>query len=183
MNRIFILIITGLLSAPIHCQVWTYQAMHNTVSGNYKSSSVQGVGTEWPYTRPLFIIISFGDSVNNTDIYFTKVPCACCDNPRVMIKFDDEEKRYNFRATTNQSEDIWFLEFKKESVRWDPVINEWIDYATDKDDADKFINLIKAIKTHAKMYVRLSNDCRKYNCEFSLRGSAVALNFVFRKIE
>ena len=183
MKKLFIIILTGFLSAPVHCQTWTYRAVTDTVSGNYKTSSIQGVGTEWPYTRPLFIIISFGDSVNNTDIYFTKVPCACCDNPRVMIKFDEEEKRYNFRSTTNQSEDIWFLEFKKESVRWDPGINEWIDYATDEDDADRFFSFIKDLKTRSKMYVRLTSDCRKYRCEFSLRGSTVALNYLFGKIE
>jgi hypothetical protein len=182
MKSLFILII-GFLSVQIHCQVWTYRAITDTVSGNYKASSVQGAGTEWPYTRPLFIIDAYGDSINDTDIYFTKVPCACCANPWVMIKFDDEEKRYNFRAATNKSEDIWFLEFKKESVRWDTAANEWIDYATDKDDADKFHNFIKNLKTHAKMYVRLSNDCRIYRCEFSLKGSTVALNFVFREIE
>ena len=106
MNRLIFIFIAGLFSAPVCSQVWTYKAVNDYVAGNNKTARVQGIGTEWPYTKPLFILIAFSDRSKNPEIYFTKVPCACCDNLRTVINFDNEEKRYRFRVSTNENENI-----------------------------------------------------------------------------
>lgn len=40
---------------------------------------------------------------------------------------------------------------------------------------------IRYIKTHSKMYVRISSDCVRSDFEFSLSGSSTAMNFLFKK--
>ena len=42
-------------------------------------------------------------------------------------------------------------------------------------------SFIRYIKTHKKMYVRMSSDCVSVDYEFSLSGSTAAMNYVFKK--
>lgn len=181
MEKFIAFFIAGLISFPVYCQVWRYNVKHDTIKGNYKTVTAQGTAAEFPYQKPLLIINVYSNNPGNPEIYFTKVPCACCKNTRVMIRFDEEEKRHNFYVTTNETEDIWVLLFKKESIRWDGKINEWIDYVTDIDDPGKLSDFINNLKIHNRMYVRLRDDCRRYTCEFSLKGSSAALNLTFSK--
>jgi len=175
----------------LNSQTWTYEKGGNVFDGEYKTSSIIGIGSEWPYEIPIFVVNVFNNNIDNPNIYLSNVTYAGCDNKQIKIIFDNESKVYNFTATTNENQDIWFLHLIiYEDVNigyYDQDRKEWITRNSpyykpqSKFDKNEFDNFIKDIKNRTKMHVRLQSDCTKYDCVFSLKGSTAALNFVFKK--
>lgn len=101
----------SLYSVISFSQAWTYKHGGNAFDGEYKTSSIIGVGYEFPYKNPLFVINVFNGEVTKPNIYLSMVPSGICDNNRVLIKFDDKDKIYQPRVTISNDSDNWFLNF------------------------------------------------------------------------
>jgi len=173
---IFLLFI-GFVSKELIAQTWTYKAGEDAFDGKYKTSSITGIGTEWPYINPIFVINIFINNPGHPNIYLSKVPYAGCDNNNVIIKFDNSEKLFTPAVTTNRANDTWFIDFKKFKAKF--INNEWV-FEPIGGDENMFEEFIKMLRSHSKMHIRLQSDCLKYDCVFNLKGSSEALNFIFK---
>lgn len=187
-----------MLPSVIYPQSWNYEKGGNPFDGKYKTASIIGIGSEFPYQRPMFVVNVFEGKTGEPNLYLAKVPCACCDNSEVKVKFDDVENIYTLHTHTNENKDVWFLNFesgaigtknvqydtqKQKWVIWSQKYDRWIEYDKSKEvpEISPLEGFIKDMKSHSKMYVRLTNECLKYDCEFSLSGSTAAINFVLTK--
>jgi len=144
---------------------WTYYSKSDPFDGKYKSAYVIGISDKFPYENPLFVINTFKKDSGNFNIYLSKVPCACCENLEIDIKFDNDDNIYELEGNTNSKKDIWFLKFDNKILHND-------------DNFENYITFLSDIKIHSKMYIRLKNDCEEYDCEFSLLGSSKAIDFL-----
>jgi hypothetical protein len=112
----------GLLLITIlsYSQTWTYHKSENAFDGSIKTSSVEGVGYEFPYTKPIFVINVFNGDKENPNVYLSKVPYSGCDNNKVLVRFDKDEKIYKLLATSNKDNEQWFLNFSSNYI---PVVD------------------------------------------------------------
>lgn len=111
MKRFLFSFVLGLIVISVFGQTWTYEEGSNAFDGSYKTSSIVGIGNEFPYTNPLFVINVFKGDVKNPNIYLTKVPSGVCDNNKVLIKFDNTDKVYEPEVTISSDNAQWFLDF------------------------------------------------------------------------
>ena len=81
----------------------------------------------------------------------------------IKVKYSENVK---FRLKTN----ISFIESMN-----------WAEEQATGTKGTEFEEFIRNIKTHSKMYVRISSDCVRSDFEFSLSGSSAAMNFLFKK--
>jgi hypothetical protein len=174
---IVFLLIIGFVSKELIAQTWRYEAGEDAFDGKYKTSSIIGIGTEWPYVNPIFVINIFRNDPEHANIYLSKVPYAGCDNNYTVIKFDNSEKLFTPLVTTNRANDIWFLDFQKYKAKF--IDNEWV-FEPIGNDENMFKEFIKMLRSHSKIHIRLQSDCLKYDCVFNLNGSNEALNFIFK---
>lgn len=135
-------------------QEWKFKALNDPFDGKYKSASVVGTGV-FPYNNPL-LVINYFEKDQSLNIYFNQVTYAGCDNLIIYIKFDNEEKIYEYDASTNSDRKSWFIS----------------TYAIESD------SLFNIMKSKNKMHVRLISNCGKDDYEFPLKGSTIAINFV-----
>jgi len=143
-----------------YAQRWTYKSGGNAFDGKYKTSSIKGSGGEFPYTSPYFVVNYFENS-EQLNIYVSNAGSAICDGKIVYMKFDNDEKLYQFKVSTNADEDLWFLE----------------KYYNDESTLSK-VELLNKLKSQNRIYVRLRSDCGQTDYEFSLAGSSAAINYV-----
>lgn len=140
-------------------QTWKLSSFKSEFDGDVKSSSIIGTGGKFPFTKPLIVVNTIND--NNLNIYFNDVGYAGCKNKIAYLKFDNSDSIYNFFVTTNNARDVWFLDL------WTPAYGTNINV----------IWLLKKIKVHKKLYVRLASDCDVNTYTFSLTGSTKAIDF------
>ena len=164
MNKNVLIIIAILfISTNALSQSWTYNEGGDAFDGKYRTSSIDGIGTDYPYHEPMFVVNYFENS-NNLNVYISNAGYAGCDGKVIKVKFNNNDTIYTFDATTNSDRDIWFLK---------EYANEFYDYNTLTLD-----QLLKKLMKYSKFFVRVSSDCGKNDLEFSLNGSSKAINFV-----
>lgn len=152
---VFILI---LICSIVNCQKWTYSSGENAFDGVYRTSSVKGTGGSFPYNSPT-LVVNFFEKTEKPNIYFANAGYAGCDYKRLYFKFDNDDKIYEYRGTSNSDNDSWFI--------YDDFDND----ITTFELLNKFMN-------HSYFNVRLSSDCGKADYKFTLFGSTAAINFV-----
>lgn len=109
MKKAIFTIAFSLLPLIIHCQIWTYSQGENPFDGKYKTCSIIGQGSEFPYKNPLFVINVFKGTVEDPNIYLANVPYAVCANNHVLIKFDNDTIYFESDVTTSNGNGNWFL--------------------------------------------------------------------------
>lgn len=154
-----VLIICSLVST-ISAQNWEYSKGGDAFDGKYRTSSIKGVGNEFPYEEPVFVVNRFLKS-DNINVYLNDVGYAGCDSKYVKITFDNDNKVYLFDASTDTNKDAWFL-----------------SKANFADNTISKSELLKKLMSYYKMHVRISSDCGERDFEFSLNGSSQAINYV-----
>ena len=138
---------------------WTYNTGKSDFDGEYKTSSVYGNGGSFPYNRPVLVVNKFKNSAIN--IYLTAVGYSGCQGKIVYFKFNGDDEIYK---TTFVGEGINNKSWHIESLK----------------NIDK-IELLKKLKEHSSVSVRIRSNCGSSDYSFSLKGSTKALNFVLGK--
>jgi hypothetical protein len=111
MQKFIVFLIIVFFFYNSNAQSWTYKGGDDAFDGKYKTCSIIGDGTEFPYTNPLFVINVFKGEISDPNIYLTKVPSGSCDNNRVLIKFDSDDKIYEPDVSISRNKEQWFLDF------------------------------------------------------------------------
>jgi hypothetical protein len=157
MKKILIIFSLVIFMAPAHAQSWNYNAGENPFNGKYRSCSVMGEGYKYPYKNPLISIIYY-ENPFLIRFYISDAGYAGCDNKSAYLKFDGENKIYQFSVFTNNSKEIWVL---------------------GNSDQINFFELIDKMKKYNNIYVRLESDCSVADFIFSLSGSSKAIDYTF----
>ena len=163
-QRLFFLqlitIVICLISNKANCQKWTFKEANNDFDGKYRIGNILGSGGEFPYLHPRLNVNYFFED-ENLNIYVSNAPPAVCDNKEILIKFNSDENRYHFFASTNSESDVWFL---NDGNLKEPTLTS--------------LELLEAMKKHSFMGLRLRSNCGQIDYKFSLTGSAHAIDFV-----
>ena len=150
-------------------QTWKYSEGGNTFDGKYRTSSVSGVGTNYPYTSPTLVINKFeGNGVNfyiSNGGYFQENTGIS-----VLWVFDNEPdtqySTYDY-SISSDGKILFFTEFNN------------------PDGAGKLkpVDIIEKITLANKVTVRMKDNFGSNDIVFSLSGSTKAVNFVLPKEE
>ena len=150
-------------------QTWKYSEGGNAFDGKYKTSSVSGVGTKYPYTSPTLVINKFeGRAINfyisDGGFFQEKTGIG------VLWVFDNEpNKRYSTYdySISSDGKILFFTEFNNPdgSGKLNPV------------------DIIEKLTLANKVTVRMEDDYGSNDIVFSLSGSTKAVNFVIPKEE
>lgn len=163
--NILSLVFVLFVSQNTFSQSWTYSSGGNAFDGKYRTSSITGTGTNYPYNKPLFVVNYFENS-KSLNIYIADVGYAGCDNKIVKIKFNNNDTIYAFDASTDENKEIWFLSQYSYNYNYTNLT---------------FDQLLKKLMRYSKMYIRITSDCGQNDLEFSLNGSTKAIKFVLPK--
>lgn len=153
------------VSIPCHSQSWSYDKGGNAFDGEYRTSKVLGISDKHPYNRPVLVFNYFQKSGYN--LYITDVGYFC-DNVEIKITFDNTDiVYYATHVNPSNKQEVVFIGG-----------SYYLDSKMGRIDMSIF-QLLSLIKSHNKMYVRLSDDCSIMNMEFPLSGSTRAINYVY----
>lgn len=158
-----------LFSVTTFAQTWKYSEGGNAFDGKYKTSSVKGIGTKYPYTSPTLVINKFeGKAINFyiSDGGFFQEKTGIS----VLWVFDNEpDTRYSTYdySISPDGKILFFTEFNNPngSGKLIPV------------------DIIEKITLAKKVTVRMKDNYGSNDIVFSLSGSTKAVNFVLPKEE
>jgi len=128
MKKFLIHLSALLISANSFSQIWTYNKGETPFDGTYKTSSVEGIGYEFPYKEPLFVINIFRGEISDPNIYITRVPYAGCANNQILIKFDNDDKIYRPTVSASKDNEQWFMDFYSGYITIKDSIKKIIKY-------------------------------------------------------
>jgi len=158
--------------------IWIYQTVNDEFDGKIKTCYVVGIGSEFPYENPTFVInkrIVSQDTTKKTNyqkykecnikpaedtlnIYISNVPYSGCEVNNAKIKFDISETIFFPRISMNPGRKEWFME----------ILNE-----------DEFHEFFRLLKTGRQMTIRLYSNCiSEFTARFSLNGSSAAIDYI-----
>ncbi|MFK5879291.1 MAG: hypothetical protein QM478_07320 [Flavobacteriaceae bacterium] len=151
----------------VNSQSWDYKSGGNAFDGKYKTSSIQGTGTDYPYHNPMLVINVFKEESLNFYIasagYFPDK-----SEMEILWVFSNEPNTfytsYNFSLSVD-SKTIFLSEFK--NLNTHNILSE--------------LEFIEKLKTAKTVSVRIKNEYGKNDIEFSLRGSTKAIEYVISK--
>lgn len=158
-----------LISFTSFGQTWKFSEGGDAFDGKYKTSSIRGVGTKYPYTSPTLVINKFEGRAINFYIsdggFFQKKTGI-----GVLWVFDNEpDTRYTTYdySISSDGKILFFTEFNNPngSGKLKPV------------------DIIEKLTLANKVTVRMEDDYGSNDIVFSLSGSTKAVNFVFPKEE
>ena len=163
-----IILITILFSQiTISAQNWSFKSGGNAFDGKYKTSSIKGKGTDFPYNNPLLVINLFKEESLNfyiadagyfQDLSETDVLWIFNNEPETLYKSNDLSK-------SDDSKILFFEDF----------INSTTNESLSK------IEFIEKLKTANRVSVRIKDNYGKNDISFSLRGSTKAIDYVISK--
>jgi len=158
-----------LISFTSFGQTWKYSEGGDAFDGKYKTSSVRGVGTKYPYTSPTLVINKFeGRAINfyisDGGFFQEKTGIG------VLWVFDNEpDTRYSTYdySISSDGKILFFTEFNNPngSGKLEPI------------------DIIEKLTLANKVTVRMEDDYGSNDIVFSLSGSTKAVNFVLPKEE
>lgn len=162
-----VLILILINTTYLFAQNWEFKSGGNAFDGKYKTSSIKGKGTDYPYNNPLLVINLFREESLNfyiadagyfQDLSETDVVWIFNNAPETLYK------SYNL-SKSDDSKILFFEDFKNS------LTNESLSK----------IEFIEKLKTANKVSVRIKNNYGKNDISFSLRGSTKAIDYVVSK--
>ena len=149
-------------------QTWKYSEGGSAFDGKYKTSSIKGEGTNFPYTNPTLVVNKFeGENIN---LYISDGGFFQEDTGiSVFWVFDDEEtiySAYNW-SISNDGKILFLGEFTN----------------LDSSIRLKSIEMVDKLTLANKLTVRMKDNFSTNDIVFSLSGSTKAINFVIAKEE
>ena len=156
-----------LFQVNLFSQSWNYKSGGNAFDGKYKTSSIKGKGTDFPYNNPLLVINLFNEQSLNFYIdnsgYFQDL-----DKTEILLSLDTEKNiiyECDYFSKSNDSKTIF--------------LNSFINKQSEKKFST--LNFIDKLKKANKLYVRIRDNYGKNDLIFSLKGSSKAIDFVIPK--
>jgi hypothetical protein len=160
----------ALATLSISAQSWKYEAGGSEFDGKYKTSYVQGQGSEFPYNDPVLSINKF-DKQNDINFYISNSGFYQEDTGvRIVWAVDNEPDILYYTNRFSYSSDGKTL-----------FINGFNDPHSN-GEMSKY-EFITKLKTASKVSVRVSNNYGSNDLSFSLKGSTKAIEFVISKSE
>ena len=165
-NLLFLLLLIPLVSLG---QGWTSSEGGSAFDGKYKTSSVVGKGTNFPYTKPVLVINKFNGEqlnfyINKGGFFQEKTDIG------VLWVFDNEPDTIYSTYDWSISDDgkiLFFSEFNN----------------PDGSGKLKPVDIIEKLTLANKVTVRMKDKYGSNDIVFSLSGSTKAINFVLPKEE
>jgi hypothetical protein len=166
---LFILLLCITISS--YSQSWRFTSGGDDFDGKYKTSSIVGVGNEFPYKTPSLVINKFSKSDGDMNFYISSAGFYQKNTGiRIFWVFNNEPNvtysTYDYSISADGK--ILFLE----------EFN-----SPDSDIKITKYEFIEKLKNASKVSVRISNEYGKNDIKFSLRGSTKAINYVLPQRE
>ncbi|MDO6812468.1 hypothetical protein [Tenacibaculum soleae] len=151
----------------VSAQNWSFESGGNVFDGKYKTSSIKGKGTDFPYNNPLLVINLFKNESLNFYIadagYFQNL-----SETNVLWIFNDELDTLYKSVNISKSDNNKIIFF-----------NDFIN--TKSNESISKLEFIEKLKTANKVNVRIKDNYGKNDISFSLRASTKAINYVITK--
>lgn len=156
-----------LITLTLTAQSWTFSKGGNAFDGTYKTSSVVGKGTEYPYKTPSLVINKFDNDKDKINFYLNGAGYHQ-DDTGLSIKwvFDNEPQTIYSSYSWSLSEDGKIIFFNR--------FNNPNEKSTKLEDIDIIDKLTKA----NKVSIRVNDNYGSNDLVFSLSGSTKAINYV-----
>jgi hypothetical protein len=162
-----VLILILINTTYLFAQNWEFKSGGNVFDGKYKTSSIKGNGTEFPYNNPVLVINLFKEESLNFYIadagYFQDL-----SETEVLWIFNNEPNTIYKSISSSKSDD-------SKTIFFDDFINS----NTNKNLSR--IEFIEKLKTAYKVNVRIKDNYGKNDLSFSLKGSTKAIDYVVSK--
>ncbi len=164
MKRIIFILAITITTNFIYSQSWKYESGENPFDGKYRTASVLGKGTNFPFQTPSLVINVFNlESINfyiaNAGVYESlsgiEVLWAFSSEPKTIYK------SYGF-SKSNDGKILFFDNFK--GLNSKNYINK--------------LDFIEKLKLGNKVDIRIKNKYGKNDMSFSLTGSNKSINYV-----
>jgi hypothetical protein len=156
-----------LITLTLTAQSWTFSKGGNAFDGTYKTSSVVGKGTEYPYKTPSIVINKFDNDKDKINFYLNGAGYHQ-DDTGLSIKwvFDNEPQTIYSSYSWSLSEDgkiIFFYSFNNPN---------------EKSTKLEKIDIIDKLTKANKVSIRVNDNYGSNDLVFSLSGSTKAINYV-----
>ena len=170
MKKLLILLLLC-ITISSYSQSWRFTSGGNDFDGKYKTSSIVGVGNEFPYKTPSLVINKFSKSDGDINFYISSAGFYQKNTGiRIYWVFNNEPNvtysTYDYSISADGK--ILFLE----------EFN-----SPDSDIKITKYEFIEKLKNSSTVSVRISNKYGKNDIKFSLRGSTKAINYVLPQKE
>ena len=153
-----------------NAQIWKFTSGGNDFDGRYKTSSIKGSASNYPYNKPR-LVINYFDKDNSLNFYIINAGYySDSSDVKVLWVFNNEKDIIYETPLINLSSDgksIFFEEFKS------PKSGEYLSV----------YEFIDKLKKATNVSVRVKGQFDKNDIKFSLRGSTKAINYVISKEE
>ena len=148
-----------------NAQIWKFTSGGNDFDGRYKTSSIKGSASNYPYNKPR-LVINYFDKDNSLNFYIINAGYySDSSDVKVLWVFNNEKDIIYETPLINLSSDgksIFFEEFKS------PKSGEYLSV----------YEFIDKLKKATNVSVRVKGQFDKNDIKFSLRGSTKAINYV-----
>jgi hypothetical protein len=154
----------------VSAQIWKYENGGSAFDGKYKTSFIKGLGSEFPYNKPILAINKF-DKNSSINFYISSAGYFQEDTGvKILWVFNTEPNVIYSTYDWSYSSDgkiIFFKEFN------DP----------NSDNKISRYEFIEKLKLASKVSVRISNKYGSNDLTFSLSGSTKAIDFVLPNLK
>ena len=143
-------------------QTWQYSSGGNTFDGKYKTSSIIGTGSDFPYDKPTLVINKFND--DRVNLYIRGAGYFPSETSSIWA-FDNEPGVFyesSYISTNEDSKVIFFNRFKDPTT--DLELNKY--------------EIIEKLTKASYVEVRITTNFSKNDLKFSLNGSTKAIDYV-----
>ena len=145
-------------------QGWQYKEGSNVFDGAYRTSFVEGIGSDYPYNAPLLCINKF-DLSDDFNFYISR------------SGYFQEESDINIEWVFDSEPNILYS-ISAFSISPDRKILFLEEFTNPKKDHTiKKIEIIEKLQKGNKVNIRISNKYGSNDLVFSLKGSTKAINF------
>ena len=148
-----------------NAQIWKFTSGGNDFDGRYKTSSIKGSASNYPYNNPR-LVINYFDKDDSLNFYIINAGYySDSSDVKVLWVFNNEKDIIYETPLINLSSDgksIFFEEFKS------PKSGEYLSV----------YEFIDKLKKATNVSVRVKGQFDKNDIKFSLKGSTKAINYV-----
>jgi len=143
-------------------QKWIYNSGSNDFDGSFRTASIVGKGTDYPYGSPS-LVINYFDNKNQINFYITDAGYyPSSSNTKVLFSFSNE------KGTIYESNSVSYSSDNKSVF----LGNSFSPKNT------KRIDIFKKLMSASYVNIRVTNDYGKNDLNFSLNGSSTAIKRV-----
>jgi len=166
-----LLILLLCITISSYSQSWRFTSGGDDFDGKYKTSSIVGVGNEFPYKTPSLVINKFSKSDGYLNFYISSAGFYQENTGiRIYWVFNNEPNviysTYDY-SISSDGKTLFLEEFN----------------SPDSDLKITKYEFIEKLKNASTVSVRISNNYGKNDIKFSLRGSTKAINYVLPQKE